>query len=80
MEGNCTRSRPLVQIPSGCPVRLDADAMIQHLKTPMEDPRQTEDLLTAAADHPRLHLTLRRRSVTIRFLGTCEPRFSPILR
>ena len=43
------------------------------MKTPMEDPRQTEDLLTAAADHPRLHLTLRRRSVTIRFLGTCEP-------
>ena len=30
--------------------RLDADAMIQHLKAPMEDARQTEALLTAAAD------------------------------
>lgn len=30
--------------------RADADAMIQHLKTPMEKARQTEDLLKGAAD------------------------------
>ena len=32
------------------PSRLDADAMIQNMKTPMENARQTEDLLKGAAD------------------------------
>jgi len=32
------------------PSRLDADAMIQNMKTPMEHARQTEDLLKGAAD------------------------------
>jgi hypothetical protein len=33
--------------------RADADAMIQHVKTPMEDARQTDALLNAAADRTR---------------------------
>ena len=32
------------------PSRLDADSMIQNMKTPMENARQTEDLLKGAAD------------------------------
>ena len=32
------------------PSRLDADAMIRHMKTPMENARQTEDLLKGAAE------------------------------
>jgi hypothetical protein len=35
------------------PARMDADAMIQKMKTPMEDARQTEDLLKGAADRTR---------------------------
>jgi hypothetical protein len=35
------------------PARTDADAMIQKMKTPMEDARQTEDLLKGAADRTR---------------------------
>ena len=35
------------------PSRPDADAMIQKMKTPMEDARQTEDLLKGAADSTR---------------------------
>ena len=35
------------------PSRSDADAMIQNMKTPMEDARQTEDLLKGAADRTR---------------------------
>jgi hypothetical protein len=33
--------------------RTDADAMIQKMKTPMDDARQTEDLLKGAADRTR---------------------------
>lgn len=33
--------------------RSDADAMIQNMKTPMEDARQTEDVLKGAADRTR---------------------------
>ena len=33
--------------------RTDTDAMIQKMKTPMEDARQTEDLLKGAADRTR---------------------------
>jgi hypothetical protein len=32
------------------PSRLDADTLIQNMKTPMENARQTEDLLKGAAD------------------------------
>ena len=35
------------------PSRSDADAMIQNMKTPMEDARQTEDALKRAADRTR---------------------------
>jgi hypothetical protein len=35
------------------PASTDADAMIQKMKTPMEDARQTEDLLKGAADRTR---------------------------
>lgn len=35
------------------PTRPDADAMIQKMKTPMEDARQAEDLLKGAADRTR---------------------------
>jgi hypothetical protein len=35
------------------PSRLDAGAMIQNMKTPMEDARQTEDVLKGAADRTR---------------------------
>ena len=35
------------------PSRSDADAMIQNMKTPMEDARQTEDALKGAADRTR---------------------------
>ena len=35
------------------PSRSDADAMIHNMKTPMEDARQTEDLLKGAADRTR---------------------------
>ena len=35
------------------PSRSDADAMIQNLKTPMEDARQTEDVLKGAAGRTR---------------------------
>lgn len=35
------------------PSRMDQDAMIQQMKTPMEDARQTEDLLKGAADRTR---------------------------
>lgn len=35
------------------PSRSDADAMIQNMKTPMEDARQTEDVLKGAADRTR---------------------------
>ena len=35
------------------PSRVDSDAMIQQMKTPMEDARQTEDLLKGAADRTR---------------------------
>jgi predicted small lipoprotein YifL len=33
--------------------RQDADAMIQHMKTPMENARRTEDLLKESADRTR---------------------------
>ena len=35
------------------PSRSDADAMIQNMKTPMEEARQTEDVLKGAADRTR---------------------------
>jgi hypothetical protein len=35
------------------PSRPDADAMIQNMKTPMENARQTDDLLKDAADRRR---------------------------
>ena len=35
------------------PSRLDADTAIQNMKTPMEDARQTEDLLRGAAGRTR---------------------------
>jgi hypothetical protein len=35
------------------PTRPDADAMIQRMKTPMEDARHTEDALKGAADRTR---------------------------
>jgi hypothetical protein len=35
------------------PTRPDADAMSQPMKTPMEDTRQNEELLNAAAGRPR---------------------------
>lgn len=35
------------------PARPDADAMIQRMKTPMEDARHTEDALKGAADRTR---------------------------
>jgi hypothetical protein len=35
------------------PSRLDTDAMVQQMKTPMEDARKTEDLLKGAADRTR---------------------------
>ena len=34
----------------GSPAPMDTDAMIQKMKTPMDDARQTEDLLKGAAD------------------------------
>jgi hypothetical protein len=34
----------------GPPSRVDADAMIQRMKTPMENARQTEDRLKDSAD------------------------------
>jgi hypothetical protein len=42
-----------VEEPPARPSRVDADAMIQNMKTPMEDARQTEDLLKGAADRTR---------------------------
>ena len=35
------------------PSRSDADAMIQNMKTPMEDARQTEGVFKGAADRTR---------------------------
>ena len=35
------------------PSRSDTDAMIQNMKMPMEDARQTEDVLKGAADRTR---------------------------
>ena len=35
------------------PSRSDAGAMIQNMKTPMKDARQTEDVLKGAADRTR---------------------------
>jgi hypothetical protein len=35
------------------PSRRDADAMIEKIKTPMDDARQTEDLIKGAADRTR---------------------------
>jgi predicted small lipoprotein YifL len=35
------------------PTRSDADAMIQRMKTPMEDARHTEDALKRAAERTR---------------------------
>jgi hypothetical protein len=35
------------------PSPVDADAMIQNMKTPMENARQTEDVLKGAADRTR---------------------------
>lgn len=35
------------------PSRSEADAMIQNMKTPMEDARQTEGVLKGAADSTR---------------------------
>jgi hypothetical protein len=35
------------------PSRLDADAVIQQMKTPMDDARQTEDVIKGAADRTR---------------------------
>ena len=35
------------------PSRRDADAMIQKMKTPMDDARQTEDVIKGAADRTR---------------------------
>lgn len=35
------------------PSRSEADAMIQNMKSPMEDARQTEDVLKGAADSTR---------------------------
>ena len=32
------------------PARSDADAMIQHMKTPMNDARRTEEVLKGAAE------------------------------
>jgi hypothetical protein len=40
------------ETPAG-PARGGADAMIQHMKTPMDEARQTEDLLKGAADRTR---------------------------
>jgi hypothetical protein len=35
------------------PSRRDADAMIQKMKTPMDDARQAEDVIKGAADRTR---------------------------
>jgi len=35
------------------PSRRDADAMIQNMKTPMDDARQAEDVIKGAADRTR---------------------------
>ena len=35
------------------PSRLDADTAIQNMKTPMDNARQTEDVLRGAADRTR---------------------------
>jgi hypothetical protein len=35
------------------PLRRDADAMIQNMKTPMDDARQAEDVIKGAADRTR---------------------------
>lgn len=37
----------------GSPSRQDADAMIQKMKTPMDDARQAEDVIKGAADRTR---------------------------
>jgi hypothetical protein len=37
----------------GPPSRQDADAMIQKMKTPMDDARQAEDVIKGAADRTR---------------------------
>jgi hypothetical protein len=37
----------------GPPLRRDADAMIQNMKTPMDDARQAEDVIKGAADRTR---------------------------
>ena len=38
------------------PSRSETDAMIQRMKTPMDDARQTEDALKGAADRTRQQL------------------------
>ena len=38
------------------PSRSENDAMIQRMKTPMDDARQTEDVLKGAADRTRQQL------------------------
>ncbi len=38
------------------PSRSETDAMIQRMKTPMDDARQTEDVLKGAADRTRQQL------------------------
>ena len=45
-----------VEEPPALPSRPDDDAMIQRMKTPMDDARQTEDVLKGAADRTRQQL------------------------
>ena len=42
-----------VEEPPAAASRQNADAVIQHMKTPMEDARRTEDLLEESADRTR---------------------------
>jgi len=47
---------------------LDADALIRNMKTPLEDARQTEDLLKGSGSEKRGHSAFR---------GACGPVLSP---
>jgi len=63
MVGACERQGPPKPIGSAtnkhveetavAPSRRDADAMIEKMKSPMDDARQTEDLIKGAADRTR---------------------------
>ncbi len=46
-----------VEETSAAPSRLDADAMTQNIKTPMEKARQTEDRLRESADRQQVEHT-----------------------